>query len=749
MGLRAKVISVVIVVIAASFGIGIGSAVANTTTTSGIPYTCATRLGNQVGSYGAAITDTIDPAAVGDSVTYTFVAPFSQAAPPIAATYQGGTVTYPIPTGLAVTSVSTPPKAGSNLSSTVAVVGTNIVVTTTGNQPIDGNSHPAPDLIVKGTILAAAAGPGVIWRTPSQLVANVHTDLVGDIVATCTPDVPTSVIATTTVPGAAKPPVAGGQSLAVAQGRTKAITLTATDGDTPQNQLTFAITTPPAHGTLTGTAPNVSYKSAADFTGTDTFQFSATDPGGLTSTATVTIRVYPANVIDNTPPVILLLAPANGAVYTPGQVVNAAFACGDATTEIASCVGTTANGAPISTTLGQHTFTVTTADAQGNKAQKTVSYRVIDTARVHQAYNATETIPLACTSTTGASSGSIPAVVSAPSQVGTGRTLTMRFAPGAQSSPILTTTTNIVYTLDVPINGTAQSAALVSGTGTANAAATVAVSNGRVILTIAGPIAGGTTAATSYTPPAIDVTILASGAPTSQVQTRLAGYKLTTAPNSLPQVAMTKTCTAGTDAAGTANPVLTKTTIVDTTPPTISLDQPSNALLFRVGDVLNSQYACADEASLSSCTGTNATATPIDTGTPGKKTFLVTATDAGGNVAQSLTSYTVVQATFTANFTTSEASLLDSAASYFHTDRAGLIRQGVAVIGYYVSVNGPPSGPPGTPPSNTGPISVSTSYSAADAQTVAALGQLYGLTGDQLHKYAAILLIYVWSVQAR
>ena len=123
MGLRAKVISVVTAVIAASFGIGIGSAVANTTTTSGIPYTCATRIGNQVGSYGAAITDTIDPAAVGDSVTYTFVAPFSQAAPPITATYQGGTVTYPIPTGLAVTSVSTPPKAGSNLSSTVAVRG--------------------------------------------------------------------------------------------------------------------------------------------------------------------------------------------------------------------------------------------------------------------------------------------------------------------------------------------------------------------------------------------------------------------------------------------------------------------------------------------------------------------------------------------------------------------------------------------------------------------------------------------------
>jgi len=434
MRLRAKVFSVVIAMIAASVGIGIGSAVANTTTTRDIPYTCTTRIGNQAGSYGAAITDTIDPATVGASVTYTFVAPFDQAAPPITATYQGGTVTYPIPVGLSVTSVSTPPKAGSNLSSTVAVQGSNIVVTTTGNQPIDGNSHPAPDLIVTGTVLAAAAGPGVVWRTPSQLVANVHTDLVGDIVATCTPNDPSTVIATTTVPGAAKPPVAIGQSLAVAQGRAKAITLSATDPDTPANQLTYAITTPPAHGTLTGTAPNVTYTSASDFTGTDTFQFKATDPGGLSSTATVSLRVYQANVIDNTPPVILLLAPANGAVYTPGQVVNAAFACSDATTEVTSCVGTTANGAPISTTVGQHTFTVTAIDAQGNKAQKTVSYRAIDTALVHQAYNASETIPLACTSTTGASSSSVPAVVSAPSQVGTGRTFTFRFAPAPRAA---------------------------------------------------------------------------------------------------------------------------------------------------------------------------------------------------------------------------------------------------------------------------------------------------------------------------
>jgi len=748
MRLRAGAVSAVVVLVATSFAIGTDSVGADTSTPSNIPYTCTTNgFGNQNATYGATITDTVDPATVGASETYTFVVPFDQPPPPITATYTGGTVTYPIPAGLSVTSVSTPPKAGSNLSSTVAVQGSNIVVTTTGNQPIDGNSHPAPDLIVNGIITSAAAGPGVIWRTPSQLVANVHTQLVGDVVATCTPNDPTSVIATTTVPGAAKPPVAINQSLSVAQGKAKAITLTATDADSPQSSLTYAVTAPPAHGTVTGTAPNVTYTSAPSFVGSDSFQFKVTDPGGLSSTGTVTLRVYSATVIDNTPPVILLGAPVNGAIYTPGQVVNAVFGCGDALTEVTSCVGTTANASPFSTTVGQHTFAVLARDAQGNQALKTVSYRVIDPSLVHQVYNATETIPLACSELTGASSSSLPAVVSAPDQVGTGKTFTFRYAPGAGSVAALTTATNIVHTLDLPINGTAQSAQIVAGSGTANAtgSASVVVTGGRVVLTIAGPIAGGTTSATSYTPPAFDVTVQAGGLPTAQVQTQLAGYKITTAPSALPQLATTKTCTAGDPGNGKPNPILTKTTIVDTTPPTIALDQPLNGALFTIGDVQTSQYSCADEAQVSACSGPVATGAAIDTATGGKKAFIVTATDAGGNVAQVMASYTVVQSTFTANFTDAEAANLDAAAKYFGTDRVGLIKIGLYILTLSVQLNGPPTQPV-SPPANTGTVSVALSYSAADAQGILLTAQLYGLTGDQFHRLAANVGIYYYGV---
>ena len=61
-------------------------------------------------------------------------------------------------------------------------------------------------------------------------------------------------------------------------------------------------------------------------------------------------------------PVIEVDAPAKGAVYSPGQSVNASWTCGfDATTGLGpgnNCAGTVASGTAISTTPGTHTFTV-------------------------------------------------------------------------------------------------------------------------------------------------------------------------------------------------------------------------------------------------------------------------------------------------------------------------------------------------------------------------------------------------------
>jgi hypothetical protein len=88
-------------------------------------------------------------------------------------------------------------------------------------------------------------------------------------------------------------PVAADKTSSVNEDANKAITLTATDVD--GNPLTFSIVTPPLHGTLTGTAPNVTYRGFLNYNGPDTFTYKANDGTADSNIATVTITVNPVN----------------------------------------------------------------------------------------------------------------------------------------------------------------------------------------------------------------------------------------------------------------------------------------------------------------------------------------------------------------------------------------------------------------------------------------------------------------------
>ena len=91
------------------------------------------------------------------------------------------------------------------------------------------------------------------------------------------------------VTGVDDPPVANGQTLSGALNTALPITLTGTD---PEGQpLTFAVTSTPANGTITGTAPNLIYTPNTGFVGSNSFTFTVND-GALTSApATVSITV--------------------------------------------------------------------------------------------------------------------------------------------------------------------------------------------------------------------------------------------------------------------------------------------------------------------------------------------------------------------------------------------------------------------------------------------------------------------------
>ena len=89
------------------------------------------------------------------------------------------------------------------------------------------------------------------------------------------------------------PPTADDQSVGTPEDTAVSITLTGNDID--GDALTFTVTTNPANGTLTGTAPNLTYTPDANYNGTDSFSF-VTNDGTVNSTpATIDVTITPVN----------------------------------------------------------------------------------------------------------------------------------------------------------------------------------------------------------------------------------------------------------------------------------------------------------------------------------------------------------------------------------------------------------------------------------------------------------------------
>ncbi|MEO5715656.1 MAG: Ig-like domain-containing protein, partial [Luteolibacter sp.] len=84
-------------------------------------------------------------------------------------------------------------------------------------------------------------------------------------------------------------PVADAQSVSLTAATSKAIILTGSDGD--GQTLTFAVAANPTHGTLSGTAPNLTYTPVQTYTGADSFTFTTSDGTNTSPPATVSITV--------------------------------------------------------------------------------------------------------------------------------------------------------------------------------------------------------------------------------------------------------------------------------------------------------------------------------------------------------------------------------------------------------------------------------------------------------------------------
>src|SRR5262249_36811379 len=96
--------------------------------------------------------------------------------------------------------------------------------------------------------------------------------------------------------------------------------------------------------------------------------------------------------------------------------------------------------------------------------------------------------------------------------------------------------------------------------------------------------------------------------------------------------------------------VQSKSFLIDTVAPTISLTGFNEGDTFTQGRPIKATYTCADEqggSGVASCTGTTASGANIDTSTPRSFGYTVTAKDAGGNVTTVTRGYNVIPATNT------------------------------------------------------------------------------------------------------
>jgi hypothetical protein len=180
-------------------------------------------------------------------------------------------------------------------------------------------------------------------------------------------------------------PQAESQSVTTNEDSPLGIALSATD---PEGvPLSFAVVSGPAQGTLTGSAPNLTYQPGLNFNGSDSFTFKANDGQADSNVATVTVTVIAANDAPTAANDGYGLAQDNSlAVAAPGVLANDGDIDGGALTAV--LLSSPANGivtisadgsfnyTPNAGFSGSDSFTYTANDGATNSNPATVNLTV-------------------------------------------------------------------------------------------------------------------------------------------------------------------------------------------------------------------------------------------------------------------------------------------------------------------------------------------------------------------------------------
>ncbi len=187
-------------------------------------------------------------------------------------------------------------------------------------------------------------------------------------------------------------PVATPRSATTNEDTAVAIVLAGTDAD--GNPLTYSVLTNPSKGTLSGTAPNLSYLPSANVNGSDSFTFRVNDGTANSTAATVSISITPVNDA----PVAAAKSVTTGKNTAVGIVLTGTDIEGSALTYTVltsptkgSLSGSVPNltYTPNSNVTGADSFTYRVNDGTANSATATVSINITNSNQPPQAASKT------------------------------------------------------------------------------------------------------------------------------------------------------------------------------------------------------------------------------------------------------------------------------------------------------------------------------------------------------------------------
>lgn len=583
----------------------------------------------------------------------------SQTPPDTIATSQsGGTVSnvqnvsyrIPVPANSAFVSASF--SGGFNYGSatpTVSQSGTGPIIFTVPGPIPAGQQYQLPSVTVTLTATGAALSTislqmgGTSASDPGfTTTANVTSPITASVPTVCWPAAPNPIWSTTTIvpPDTTAPtislntPADGGQ---YPLNGSVAANYQCTDGQFGSGVATCS-------GTLANGAPiDTSSLGQHSFTVTST-----DNEGNVAAPVTHVYTVVPAGN-DHTPPQITLTTPADGAVYQLGQSVSASYSCSDDGSGIASCTGTTANGGAVDTSsLGAHSYSVTASDGEGNSFTVLHSYR-INPGPAQQNWttgDVTNRMPVGCDTLLNAFHESIPvASNTAPPSAVAGSQFTWSLAIDTDVIPTLNNGTNLLYRWKKPTNGHFVSAQFTGPGSQVNGTAITINADGTLQLTIASvtdqSILGF--GDDSFKPPPFSAVVQVDGTPGTVVKNMFDYFQLTTTTVGL--VTTTQHCPAGDTFNNRVNVPLTNTTVIDGTPPTITVTSPVHGQTYAPNSTLKFTYSCTDNVGTPTCVGDAPNGTTLDTSMSGTHQLRVTSTDAAGNTAAQYVSYTIADPT--------------------------------------------------------------------------------------------------------